>query len=128
MTEDDVGKAAARGGPADVDVARSGGEGSGVEVGRSLRDEGGSGWHVVTKSHGGSVSVLGNLDERTAKLTAFNVDARLRWPRDGMFHIDQGDIVNVWLLGPKGADTTYCRWDAAEEGYVSIYEGDAARP
>ena len=65
-------------------------------------------WHVLTITEGGSVSLLQNLDENTARQTVQALtpyDQRPDWDPPGgswITYSDAGRIKSVLALGPEG--------------------------
>lgn len=61
-------------------------------------------WAVITRTHGGTVSVLPNLTLHQAEQAAKRLEPS--WFRPGregqMFHLDHGTIVDVSIIGPEG--------------------------
>ena len=70
-------------------------------------------WHILTVTHGGTVSILRNLDAPTARQAYRNLcpDERpteyLNMPKGGFMtggrSLSNGTITQVHILGPEGA-------------------------
>lgn len=61
-------------------------------------------WHVITVTRGGTVSILRNLDEVTAREAMSRLDPHSEVNfQTGMRIARDGDIKTVHLLGPKDA-------------------------
>lgn len=60
-------------------------------------------WHVVARTHGGTVSILRNMPLRLARETAMKLRAWENNMRTGIaYEIADGAVVEVHILGPEG--------------------------